>query len=70
MGDMVGFAFSDMSVTTWGTGEGPDCPQRWRARSGDLVAHFFADRDTPVEELYELGREALRTARADGQTDG
>lgn len=57
---MVGFSFEDLTVTTWGTGAGPDAPQRWRARShAGFVVEFYADRLTPVEDLYDLARAAL-----------
>jgi len=64
---MVGFSTEDLTVTTWGTGEGPDAPQRWRARGkgGRPVVEFFSPRDTPLAELLELAARCLAAAKHD-----
>lgn len=58
-----------MGITTWGTGEGPDAPQRWRARMGDRYVEFFADRDTPWDELIDRAEKAFATGEVHSDSD-
>lgn len=50
--------FGEFGVATWRRNEQGE--QVWRARWGDTVAEFVADRDADVEVLRERGRAALR----------
>jgi hypothetical protein len=52
----VTFAFRDFTVTTWGQCDGK---QVWRARGGEKVVDFFAERDTDAAVLARLARLAL-----------
>jgi hypothetical protein len=53
---MSTFAFDEFTVTTWGQVGGQ---QQWRVRRGEQTVEFLAPRDTPMQELYELGQAAL-----------
>jgi hypothetical protein len=64
---VVGFSTGKMTITTWGTGEGPDTPQRWRARMGNRYVEFFADRDAPWDDLIEQAEQVFATGEV--QTD-
>lgn len=73
---MPGYSSDDMSVTTWGDGLGAEDehgqprPWRWIARHGKRWAHFWAQRDADMLELFRLGRAALDNPDPASGTDG